>query len=71
MTTVDLRCPVDSRKLFGRLLLGDAEIVEGNLIEIACDACKRNQRTLGKDVDLVLHRYNVLGKHVETEIRSR
>ena len=72
MSTVDIRCPVNSRRLFARLLVGDAEIVEGNLIEIACDDCKKAQRTLsGPDVALVLHRYNVLGKHVETEIRRR
>jgi hypothetical protein len=62
----DLRCPIDSRRLFGRVR--GAQIVAGNLIEIACDDCRKTARRNGQvDVSLVLHRFNVLGEHIESE----
>lgn len=64
---VDLRCPVDSRRLFARVKFGDVTIVEGNLIEIAYNDCRASLRKMGEDVRLVLHRFNVLGECVETE----
>lgn len=63
---VDLRCPADSRRLFGRVL-ADGTIVDGNLIEIACDDCKKTARRRGERIARVLHRFNVLGECVETE----
>lgn len=65
---VDLRCPMDRRRLFARLRRGDAEIVEGNLIEVACIDCRRRRKALGEEVRVVLHRFNVLGECVESEI---
>lgn len=67
-TNVDLRCPVTPRRLFGRLK-GQTTLVDGNLLEFACDDCRKAQRALGNDVVLVLHRYNLLGQHVETEVK--
>ena len=65
---VDLRCPVDTRRLFARLRRGEAQIVDGNLVEVACDDCRRARRKTGDTVRLVLHRFNVLGECVETEV---
>lgn len=67
---VDMRCPVNPSRLMGRVKDPDAraEIVEGNLIEIACDHCKQSKRMKGEKCRLVLHRYNVLGEHIEDEV---
>lgn len=71
MTEVDLRCPVTPRRLFARWRT-DGRIVDGNLIEVACDDCKAAARRMGQpDVALVLHRFNVLGECVESEVRRR
>lgn len=47
---------------------GKPSIVEGNLIELACKDCRRLLRLEGQEVALVLHRYNLAGEHVETEV---
>lgn len=62
-TTVDVRCPVNPRRLFMRLHRDpDVRIDPGtNLIEVACRDCGRN-----RGVERVLHRYNILGELVET-----
>lgn len=64
MTTfVEMRCPLDSQRMFGRLIVEHKpQIVEGNLWEFACDKCRRRNR----DGRLVLHYFNVLGDHVST-----
>lgn len=64
---VDLRCPVYSIRLFGRVLT-EGTIVEGNLIEVACTDCRKARRAMGDDCSLVLHRFNVLGDCVESEV---
>ncbi len=68
MRTVEIRCPVGPQRLLSKLLLeGDRpHIVEGNLIEFACDDCKRSLRQRGEQVVRVLHRYNLAGDLVET-----
>jgi len=68
VTAVDLRCPVVHRRLFARLRMREASIVEGNLIEVACDECRKIRRKQGDEVRLVLHRFNVIGVCVETEV---
>lgn len=67
---VELRCPVSPRRMFARWFsTGEATIVEGNLIEVACSECRRSARLLaGGEPTRVLHRYNVLGECVETEV---
>jgi hypothetical protein len=65
--SIDLRCPVHTRRLFGRVL-AEARIVSGNLIEFACTDCRNDRRRQGEDCTLVLHRFNVLGVHVNTKV---
>lgn len=65
---VEVRCPSE----FGRLLLkisvsdDPPVLVTGNLMEIACPACRRVLQRQGIVVSRVLHRYNFLGELVET-----
>lgn len=68
MGTVEVRCPVGPQRLLSKLRLSGEKptYVEGNLIEFACDDCKRNLRRRGQTVSRVLHRYNFLGELVET-----
>lgn len=72
MTTVEIRCPVGPRRLFSKLLVSGEkpQVVEGNLIEFACDECKRTlrQQQTGQ-ITRVLHRYNLAGELVETIVQ--
>lgn len=70
MSDVEIRCPANFGRLFMRMKLnGDSpHYVEGNLMEFACDDCKRQHRKAGDAVLRVLHRYDFLGSLVETEI---
>ena len=54
--------------MFAKVRVGDAVVVPGNLLEVACPHCRKVERARGRDVDLVLHRYNLIGEHTETEI---
>jgi hypothetical protein len=69
---VEVRCPSE----FGRLLLkisvsdDPPVVVPGNLMEIACPACRRVLQREGRSVSRVLHRYNFLGELVETVTES-
>ena len=67
---VDLRCDVNPSRLLGRIKDPDSgvQIVDGNLIEIACNWCKKSARRNDSAVRLVVHRYNVVGELVETEV---
>lgn len=56
-----MRCPVNPKVRFGRVLTTDTHVVPGNLIEVACRDCRKR-----KDLAQVLHRYNPLGQFVET-----
>lgn len=68
---VDIRCPSGPQRLLASLLRRGEQptYTTDNLIEFACYDCRRLRRKQGEDVKLVLHRYNVLGEHVETIIR--
>jgi hypothetical protein len=70
MTRVEIRCPVGPQRLFAKLMAegGKPKIVDGNLIEFSCPDCKRDLRRDGQVVDRVLHRYNLAGEHIETEV---
>lgn len=60
-----MRCPLDAQRMFGKLVLEQRpKIVDGNLLEFACDKCRRRDGAA-----LVLHRFNVAGEFVETETR--
>jgi hypothetical protein len=65
---VELRCPTGPRKLFAKLRLEGAQpvITSDNLIELACQDCRRTLRKEGQDVALVLHRYDIIGNLIET-----
>ena len=67
---VEFRCVAYPSVLFGRLRLGEegVRIVEGNLVEFACRSCRREVCRAGGSVALVLHRFNLLGELVETEV---
>jgi hypothetical protein len=68
MDAVEIRCPAVPLRLL--LRLGAPVLVDGaNMIEIACRGCKTDYRKAGQPVSLVLHRYNVMGQLVETEIQ--
>jgi hypothetical protein len=62
-TTVDVRCPVNPRRLFMRLKRDPAVRIDrgSNLIEVACRDCAK-----ARGMDLVLHRYDILGCLIET-----
>lgn len=62
----EIRCPVGFRKLFLRLQGQPITYVEGVLMELACSDCAREARRQDRSVKRVLHRYNILGQHVET-----
>jgi hypothetical protein len=66
--TIEIRCPVGPRRLLSKLLVdgGRPKHVDGNLIEFACDDCKRTLRRQGETLSLVLHRYDLAGNLVET-----
>ena len=64
---VELRCLAGPKRLFGKLIQDQGRVVVvGNLMEFACSDCKRTRRKVGLDVELVLHRFNLLGELVET-----
>lgn len=71
MTIVDMRCPNSPQRLFARVRAEGRRpaIVEGNLIEFACHDCKRDLRRAGEQVSLVLHRYDLAGTLIETEVK--
>lgn len=63
---VVVKCPVNPARVFMRLRLGDptVAIVTGNLIEVDCRDCRRDQDPRPARV---LHRYNPVGELIETE----
>lgn len=72
MPTVEIRCPVGPRRLLSKLLVRGEKpvVVEGNLIEFACDDCKKTLRQQqAGPVTRVLHRYNLAGELVETVVQ--
>lgn len=65
---IDIRCPRFPVRLL--LRIGNPVVTAdgANLIEVACKDCRTDRRRAGQKVDLVVHRYNVLGQLVETEV---
>jgi hypothetical protein len=65
---VELRCPTGPRKLFAKLrMTGEQPVVTSdNLVEMACQDCRRRLRSEGRDIALVLHRFNIVGDLIET-----
>lgn len=59
---VDMRCPLDHRRLFGKLRVTDPYTVTSeNLMEFACAPCRKRTNAIQ-----VLHRFDFAGRHVET-----
>lgn len=71
--TVDLRCPVGPRQLLGKVLResGRVPVDSSNLMELACRDCARTLRRSDPTVARVVHRYDLLGNLVESEIAHR
>jgi hypothetical protein len=69
---VELRCPVgDPGRLFAKVILSEDQprVTSSNLLEVACQNCRRQMRSEGRtDVEFVLHRFDILGRLVETVI---
>lgn len=61
MSTVDLRCPVGPRKLLARLVAagGRPSIVPGNLMELHCRDCSREEKIDDPGILRILHRYDL------------
>jgi DNA-directed RNA polymerase subunit RPC12/RpoP len=69
VNSVDVRCPYNHARLFGKLMLSDNRPridSESNLMEYACADCKKHYVRNGRTIRLVLHRYNFLGELIET-----
>lgn len=60
---VEMRCPVESQRMFGKLLVAGAYTITDNLMEFSCDRCRKAQ-----GVVRVLHRFNLAGELVQTEV---
>lgn len=61
---VDMRCPLDRRRLFGKLKVREPfSVTSENLLEFACAICRK--RT---GAEQVFHRFDMAGRHVETEV---
>ncbi len=70
---VELRCPTGPRKLFAKLRMSGlpAPVTPDNLIEMACQDCRRRLRGEGRDAQLVLHRFDIVGDLIETVVVDR
>lgn len=66
--TVEVRCPVNPGTLLTKLLFdgGKPHITDGNLIELACDRCKEQEKKRTGRSLRFLHRYDLLGNLIET-----
>lgn len=62
MTAVDLRCDRNPSRLLAKVK--SPQIVDGNLIEVACRDC----RDAYPGAKRVLHRFDVLGELIENEV---
>ena len=56
--------------MLSKLLISGARptIVPGNLVELACDDCKKTLRRQGQTLVRVLHRFDLAGDLVETYV---
>jgi phage FluMu protein Com len=61
LKVVDMRCPVDGRRLFGKLIIQTDDKPGSTLIEFSCPQCKRINQKVTK------HYFNDRGKLVKTE----
>lgn len=67
MGEVEIRCPAKYKRMFGKLVRKDEEVVvSDNLLEFSCRPCTKEERALDSGVERVVHRYNIGGELVET-----
>lgn len=69
-----MRCPAGPRRMLAILRASGQKptyVDDGILVEFACSDCSRELRRAGRDVARVLHRFNILGEFVESEIVER
>ena len=71
MPTIDIRCPVDPRRLFFKIQVEEGQkpiLTTSNLLEVSCTDCTKLMRKKDPTVVRVLHRFDVLGDLVESEV---
>jgi hypothetical protein len=69
--TIELRCSENPRRMFAKLLREADQppiVAPGNLLEFACRDCTKQEREEDRDVTRVLHRFNIVGELVESEV---
>lgn len=66
----EIRCPIGPKRLFAKVISEGKRphVTEVNLFEFSCDDCKRALRKRGEDIFRVLHRYDLGGEYVESEV---
>lgn len=69
-TLLELRCPVGPRALLAKIVAagGPVVVTPDNLVELSCRDCKHRERANGNTCRLVLHRFDIAGNLVESEI---
>jgi hypothetical protein len=67
---VEYRCDKNPGRLFTKLrTTGERPVIlEGNLWEFSCRECARDERRTDLSVVRVLHRFDILGTLVESEV---
>jgi hypothetical protein len=70
-TVVEYRCDKNPARLFTKFRASGErpQIVDGNLWEFACRDCAKDERRTDPSVTRVLHRFNILGELVESEVQ--
>jgi hypothetical protein len=70
MDEIEIRCPVGPRRLLFKMYQEGhrPHVVPGNLIEVACDDCKRTMRRRDPSVVRVVHRFNLAGELIESKV---
>lgn len=63
METVELRCDRNPSRMFAKLLVTGEPVISQNLFEFKCRDC-----ALSRPGTVVLHRFDISGELVETEI---
>lgn len=71
MSTKLVRCPLRTQRVMLKIYISEEgyHVADDNLMELACQDCRRFMRRDGEAVSLVLHRFNFLGEYVETLVR--
>jgi len=65
---IELRCPVGSQRLLGKLLSEGEVVISRNLMELHCRDCTHNLRQIDPTVRRIVHRFDAIGDFVETVV---